>query len=198
LQREDPDAPDTWDKYEGQSSKGGDAIKMLEFILEETHKEEIEAHSDEETSQHSYEDSMTSLKEEQANLEKALANLQKELAEKEKELLMKKDELKKTIEEKLAIEAYLLKIKPGCDFITKNFDDREDNRAIETKALNKAKELIKGTPVYKAYVAEDHVESFGDCKDICTEDEEHVDCKACMAKVTVPGYCAGHADTKGC
>jgi len=198
LQREDPDAPETWDNYSGQSSKGGDAIKMLEFILEETQKEETEAHSDEETSQHAYEDSMTSLKEEQANLEKTLANLQKELAEKEKELLMKKDELKKTIEEKLAIEAYLLKIKPGCDFITKNFDDRESNRAIETKALNKAIELIKGTPVYKTYVAEDHVESFGDCKDICTEDEEHVDCKACMAKVTVPGYCAGHADTKGC
>merc|ERR1712063_45322 len=127
---------------------------------------------------------MQSLKEEEADLEKSLATLQQTLADKEEELTLKQEELKKTIKEKLAIEAYLLKIKPGCDFITKNFDDREDNRAIETKALNKAKELIKGTPVYKAYVAEDHVESFGDCKDICTEDEEHVDCKACMAKVT--------------
>jgi chromosome segregation ATPase len=37
--REDPDAPDTWGGYKGQSSKGGDAISILEFIHEETVKE---------------------------------------------------------------------------------------------------------------------------------------------------------------
>jgi len=198
LQREDPDAPESWDNYKGQSEKGGDATKMLEFILEETVKEETEAHATEESSQHDYEDSMQSLKTEEAELEESLATLQQTLADKEEELTLKREELKKTIAEKLAIEAYLLKIKPGCDFITKNFDDREENRAIETKALNKAITLIKDTPVYKTYVAEDHVESFGDCKEPCVEDEEHVECKACMAKVTVPGYCAGHEGTKGC
>lgn len=196
--QEDPDAPETWGKYDGQSSKGGDAVKMLEFILEETIKEETEAHSDEEDSQHKYEDNMQDLKDEEANSEKQLATLQKELATKEEELVMKRKELKATVADKEAIEAYLLKIKSGCDFITKNFEERETNRATETAALEKAKKLIKETPVYKNFEAESHVESFGDCKDPCTADEDHVKCKACMAKTSIPGYCAGHEGTKGC
>jgi len=127
--REDPDAPDTWGGYKGQSSKGGDAISMLEFIHEETVKEETEAHSDEENSQHNYEDSMTDLKERETDAEKTLVSLREQLAQKEEDLLMRKKELKKTEGEKEALEKYLSKIKPGCDFITENFDEREDNRA---------------------------------------------------------------------
>jgi hypothetical protein len=196
--REDPDAPSTWGGYEGQSSKGGDAISMLEFIHEETVKEETEAHSDEETSQHNYEDSMADLKTREADAEKTLVSLRETLAQKEEDLLMRKKELKKTEGEKEALENYLSKIKPGCDFITENFDERERNRATETTALNKADGLIKATPVYKKAMAEAKTESFGDCKEPCTEDEDHVECKACMAKTSIPGYCAGHENTPGC
>lgn len=28
--------------------------------------------------------------------------------------------------------------------------------------------------------------------------KEHVECKACLAEVEVPGYCAGHPGTQGC
>jgi hypothetical protein len=198
LQREDPDAPSTWGGYKGQSSKGGDAISMLEFILEETKKEETEAHSDEENSQHNYEDSMADLKDRQSTAEKTLVQLRETLAQKEEDLLMRKKELKKTEGEKESLEKYLAKIKPGCDFITENFDDREDNRATEKTALEKAETLIKDTPVYKEAMAAAHTESFGDCKEPCTEDEDHVECKACMAKTSIPGYCAGHKGTKGC
>jgi len=199
LQRkEDPDAPETFGNYEGQSSKGGDAIEMLEFILEETKKEETEAHSDEENSQHDYEDSMTDLKDEEAELEETLATLHETLAAKEEELFQKKEEHKATTTEKESIEAYLLKIKPGCDFITENFDERESNRATETTAMERAVDLIKDTPAYKTAEAEKHVEGFGDCKDKCVDNEDHVDCKACMADTSVPGYCAGHSGTAGC
>jgi len=196
--REDPDAPATSASFDGQSSKGGDAITMLEFIHEETLKEETEAHSDEENSQHVYEDSMADLKEREANAEKTLVSLQESLAQKEEDLLMRKKELKKTEGEKEALENYLSKIKPGCDFITENFDEREDNRATETSALERAEGLIKDTPVYKKAMAEAKTESFGDCKEPCTEDETHVECKSCMAKTSIPGYCAGHKDTPGC
>jgi len=199
LQRkEDPQAPETFGNYEGQSSKGGDAIQMLEFILDETKKEETEAHSDEETAQHDYEDSMTDLKDEEASLEETLATLHETLAAKEEELFQKREEHKATTKEKESIEAYLLKIKPGCDFITENFDEREANRATETTAMEKAVDLIKDTPAYQAAEAEKHVEGFGDCKDKCVDNEDHVECKACMADTTIPGYCAGHAGTPGC
>merc|ERR1740138_815108 len=196
--KEDPQAPETFGNYEGQSSKGGDAIQMLEFILDETKKEETEAHSDEETAQHDYEDSMTDLKSEEADLEETLASLHETLAAKEEELFQKKEEHKATTEEKESIEAYLAKIKPGCDFITENFDERETNRATETTAMEKAVDLIKDTPAYKAAEAEKHVEGFGDCKDKCVDNEDHVECKACMADTTIPGYCAGHKGTPGC
>merc|ERR1740117_2118504 len=116
---------------------------MIEFILQETQKEEGVAHSDEQDGQKAYEDSMTALKTEQAELEKSLADLQLLLAEKEKELLEKHEELQQTEADKLAIEVYLEKIKPGCDFITSNFDLREKNRKTEAAALNKAVGLIK-------------------------------------------------------
>lgn len=201
LVQEDPTPPEAWKgdgAYAGQSAKGGDVIEMLEFILSETKKEETTAHSDEESAQADYEDSMTSLKEEEAKLEKSIADLKQTLAEKEEELLRTQEDLKATVADKEAIEAYLLKIKPGCDFITTNFDLREKNRATEKEALEKAITLIKGTPAYKAAVNEATVESYGDCKEPCVADADDVKCKACMADVTIPAYCAGHKGTKGC
>jgi len=200
IQREDPAPPPTWeDKYSGQSVAGGtDAVSMLEFILRNTKAEEKQAHDDELSSQHSYEDSMADLKAEEAKLQEQLASNRKLLAQKEEELLQKKKDLKKTEADKKALEDYLLEIKPGCDFITANLDLRNTNRENEKKALENAESLIKGTPAYTNAMAEAHTESLGDCKDICAEDEAHAKCKACLAKVSIPGYCAGHAGTPGC
>jgi len=198
--KEDPNPPEIFDdnSFKGQSKQGGDIIEMLTFIHDETVKEEHEAHADEEKAQADYEDSMTKLKKEQKDAEENLASLQEKLAQAEKDLLDAEEDHKATVADKEAIEAYLLKIKPGCDFITKNFDLREKNRATESKALKKAIKLIKGTPAYKSAVNAATVESYGDCKEPCTKDEADVECKACMADVTIPAYCAGHKGTKGC
>jgi uncharacterized phage infection (PIP) family protein YhgE len=76
LQKSRQTPPETWDKgYSGQSGKGNDAISMIEFILEETKKEEKEAHTQEEDAQGAFEDSMTALKSEEADLEKSIAQL---------------------------------------------------------------------------------------------------------------------------
>merc|ERR1719252_102055 len=121
-----------------------------------------------------------------------------ELTEKKAKLKMKEEELAKEIQGRIATEEYLEKIKPGCDFITENFDAREDSRETEKKALKKVRGLLKGSPAYKAAVEKAEIESWGECKDKCLGQKEHVECKACLAKVTVPGYCAGHPDTTGC
>jgi hypothetical protein len=201
FMQEDPTPPEAWKgdgAYAGQSKEGSNVIDMLEFILTEAKKEETDAHKEEEIAQADYEDSMTKLKKEEADSEKRLAKLQETLAEKEEQLLAAKEDLKATVADKEAIEAYLLKIKPGCDFITENYELRTKNRLIEKEALEKAASLIKGTPAYKAAVNEATVESYGKCKEPCVADVEDVTCKACMADVTIPGYCAGHPDTKGC
>merc|ERR1719359_1062160 len=167
LAQEDPAPPSTWEDEEGvargfrgQSEKGTQVIEMLEFILLESKKEEAMAHKDEEEAQHAFEDSM-------ADLMKALAELNATLAEKRAELEQKKEELEKEVAGKIATEEYLEKIKPGCDFITENFDYREESRAAEEEALKKAIEILKGSPAYQAAVAAAEEESFGECKAKC-------------------------------
>jgi len=194
----DPAPPDTFGTFKGQGEKGGDAIDMLVFILGETKKEELEAHNDEESAQRSYEDSMSDLKGEEAGNQKNIVSLKKQLADKEKELIRNENELKDTVADKEAIEAYLMEIKPGCDFIVSNFDLREQHRKTEKDALEKAVRMLKDTPTYKDAETKSKVDSLGDCKDVCLSDSDHANCKACLARVTVPAYCAGHSETTGC
>jgi len=197
--KEDPAPPSTWDaKYEGRSTQGTSAIDMLKFILSNTQKEEEEAHDAERVAQHAYEDSMQDLKNEEESLLKDLAKYKLELAEAEEKLLARRKDLKETIAEKERIEAYLLKIKPGCDFIEDNIKLRTTNRQTEKDALISARDFLEGSPAYLTAVAEAHNESLGDCLEICAGAEDHVDCKACLAHVSVPGYCAGHPGTTGC
>merc|ERR1719174_2257599 len=92
---------------------------------------------------------MTELKKEQSDTEKALVKLNEDLATAQKTLVEKKEDLKDASASEAKIEEYLLKIKPGCDFISTNFDLREKNRKTETEALEKAVKLIKETPAYK-------------------------------------------------
>merc|ERR1719456_540765 len=122
-----------------------------------------------------YEKSMTELKKDQADDQKSLVKLKADLTEKEKDLLNAEEDLKATTNDRDAVVAYLEKIKPGCDFITKNFDLREKNRATESAALKKAIRLIEGTPAYKTFESETTVESFKEsCLDVCTKpDPDH-------------------------
>lgn len=147
-------APKMWDdKFAGKSESGKEVLDMLEFILGESDKEETEARADEKSSKDSYDESMTTLKDEEENLQEQLVNLKQTLAEKEKDLMNKNIDLKDTKHAKKAIEKYIKETDPGCDFITENFDTREENRRIETGALEKADTLIKATPAYQKFEA---------------------------------------------
>merc|ERR1719453_2469597 len=141
---------------------------------------------------------MTELKTEQKKLEESLVKLGEDLATSEKTLVEKKEDLKDAEVAKAKIEDYLLKIKPGCDFITTNFELREKNRATETAALTKAVKLIKATPAFKVAEQNAKEKGFGKCKSLCVASEAGAKCKACLARVTVPAYCAGHKATPGC
>jgi len=191
--------PATWEgDYKGQSDKGGDVIGMLQFILKETEQEETDANTAEETSVTEFDKSMTALKKEQGKKEESLTNLQDDLAEKEQDRLTAKEDLKVTTKDKEAVEETLSSIKPGCDFITTNFDLRNKNRKTEKTGLQKAMGMLKGSPAYKNAEADATEESYGACKKPCMKNVKHVKCKACMADVTIPGYCAGHKGTTGC
>mmetsp|Transcript_75948 Transcript_75948/g.176166 ORF Transcript_75948/g.176166 Transcript_75948/m.176166 type:complete len:756 (+) Transcript_75948:74-2341(+) len=194
--------PKTWEKekgYKGQSDNGNKVLDMLRFIQTETEKAEAMAHEDENEAQVAFEDSMAELKKGETKMQMSLAYLEETLAQKEQELLQKTKDLKDTIATHESAQAYLDQITPGCSFITDNLKDRNSRRAEESGALTKAALLLKSTPIYKATKAEEHLKALGECREICVATSElHVKCKACLAKVSIPGYCAGHPDTEGC
>jgi len=192
----------TWnDKYEGQSTAGGNVIQQLETILTNTQTEETQAHDAELTAQHTYEDAMTTFRTNEENSVTSLATLRSTLAQKQEELRDRRKEHATTSKEKAALEAYLEKIKPGCDFITLNIATRKANRLDEKTALEEARRIIKTSPAYTTAVDLAHNESLGSCLAICTENncnEACAPCKACLNKVSVPGWCASNPNTPGC
>merc|ERR1719473_2693025 len=153
MQKKEEPAPPEADFSETGQGQATDAVSMLGFILEETKKEETQAHTDEEEAQKTFEDTMNDLKTQEAACLETIADLTESLASTEKTLEETQIDLEKTTKEKKAIEAYLLKIKPGCDFITENIDTRKSNRQAETSALTTAKEKLKSTPAYKSAAA---------------------------------------------
>jgi len=195
----DPSPPATWQgNYSGQSEKSSSVISMLEFILSETKKEEMTEHETEAEAQRSYEDRMAELKLSEKDLEASLVQSRQLLAEKEAELESKHAELAQTQREHITIARYLEKIKPGCDFITGNFQLRKSRRGEELSALEEAEKLLKETPGFQSASLEDKHKAFGKCKELCISDEASAECQACLGGVSVPGYCAGHPGTPGC
>merc|ERR1719214_246899 len=97
---------------------------------------------------------MADLKSEEATLSDTIADLSEQLAEKGKTLIGTNEDLTKTLAEHKAVEQYLIKIKPGCDFITENIDYRNEHRQREIEALQKAEDGLKATPAYKKASAE--------------------------------------------
>jgi len=187
------------DPYEGQRDGSRSAVSMLEFILKETKAEEKAAHDDELTAQHAYEDAMSELTKQEGEMKTILTDIETDLAQKTRDLQVKQKNRNTVHKEKVALEKYLEDIKPGCDFITTNIDTRKAHRQEETTALSQAETFIKNSPVYASAVAEAHAESLGECLSICTDEgEDHVKCKACRKKTSVPGFCAGHPSTRGC
>jgi len=199
MSEDDPQPPPLFNgTFVGQSASGTDAISMLTFIKTNAKKEEDTAHGNENAAQRAFEDSMATLTQQEKGAQARLATMRSELANVHLNLLGKQEDHKKATDQKHAVMAYLADIKPGCDFISNSIDERNGNRGTERLALIEARSLILETQHYKDSVRDALHASWGACHDICVTDSEHAECKACLAEVTVPAYCAGHPDTKGC
>lgn len=184
--------------YKSQKTAGEGVISTLQTIFTATKEEEDKAHLDERKEQHDYEDAMQGLKTDESTMEEDIAKLKQLLAEAEQEREQAYEDKYNTEKDKMAIENYLKDIKIGCDFAIDKYADREAARTKEKAALNFAKTKLEGSPAFAAAELKDKHDAQGVCKETCVEDEVHVNCKACLAKVSVPGYCAGHPGTKGC
>lgn len=140
---------------------------------------------------------MASLTKELRKQQKNMINLKSGLAKADEEMVDKKQDLKQTHKEKSATETFLADIKPGCDFIFDNFERRTKSRKAESVGLAQAQSLLKGSAAYQSASAEEEAQALADCRSKC-KTPDHVECKACVAEVSIPGYCAGHKGTVGC
>jgi len=140
-------------KFEGQGAGGAAVLELMNAMLSSSKDAEMQAHKDEHKSQIDFEDSMKAETEAEATLKKNIADKKKAIAEKSLALDESNVLLADAQKQKAACEKYLLVIKPGCDFITKNLDVRDTNRAAEKDSLNNAIKAIEGTPAYQNFEA---------------------------------------------
>jgi len=192
LFQEDPSPPQEEGAMEGQTGQADGVVSQLKFILSETKAEEEQANTDEKTAQDDFDDEMATLKSQEATSLDTISSLENQVADKAKQLNARKEELTKTKKEKKSIEAYLLKIKPGCDFITANLDTRKTNRVSEEQSLKTAITKLKSTPSFKQAAAKAQKEALGECGEKCVPDMETLACKACVQGTSETSYCASH------
>jgi predicted nucleic acid-binding Zn-ribbon protein len=77
-------------------------------------------------------------------LENRLSDLQAEKAETEAKISAEETKKTNTEAERDAVVATLTALKPGCDWIRKNFDKRREDRKTEVEGLGNAKAMLQG------------------------------------------------------
>jgi len=129
--------------HEYEKQGGAEVITLLEDIQKNTEGQETQAHEDEESDQGEFESTLTNLDQSIADQEKISADERENIAAAEENLLAAQSELARQKEIQKTVEEYAASIKPGCDFIIKNYDTRKGNREEEKKQLEFAKGKVE-------------------------------------------------------
>merc|ERR1719506_3191063 len=119
-------------------------IPMIQDILADAKKLEMEAIRDEENAQKTYEDFVI---ETNASIEAATKSIVQKSAEKaklEKELAEAEEALANVTLELEQLANYLSQLHLSCDYILKNFEARQGGRDAEIEALKKALAILSG------------------------------------------------------
>jgi len=189
-------------EFKSADSKSGEpgVVGLLQQIIDDTVTEGENADTAENTAVTDFDTEITALQVMEKALEDAISKGETDLASAKEMKLETTEDKVATADLLKQVKAYLDKIRPGCTFIQDNIAARKAARTSEKTALETAISKLENTPAFKNAELAAHHASMGDCLDTCTKEftEDHVECKACLAKVSVPGYCAGHADTTGC
>jgi len=129
-------------KTYSKNAGGGGAVAMIEEIVADSKKLEMQALGDEQASQAAYEGyikdsnkAITSATTDIANKADAKAKADQALAEAD-------GDLKSTIDTILKLGDMATEIHNQCDFLLKNFEERQSARTEEIDALNQAKQIF--------------------------------------------------------
>jgi len=191
-------------EFTGQDQSG--VVTLLDGLINATVAEENAAHQDELVAQHAYEDSMAALVVQETTVKTDIVKQKADLAKAEAKRAEDRKAKIADQKQKVSIERYILKLKPGCDFIINQHDARRNARNAEKVALADSITKLEASPAFLSAVARLQREFYTTCLSKCVGDDKdgnvldpaHVNCKACMSGTTIPGYCAGHKTAPGC
>jgi len=128
----------------GTYKKKAGVIPMIEDIIADAKKLEMEAIRDEENAQKTYEDFVMETNQEIEVASKSIVDKGAEKAKLEKELAEAQEDLANVSLELEMLDNGLHDLHNACDFILKNFDARQEARASEMDALKKAQAILSG------------------------------------------------------
>jgi len=203
LQAEEPAPPATWEEGgedASQKSSATDVLGMLERIEADVKEEMASAHKGEEASQHGFEDMMVDLKsQERAHLNN-IARIEQLVVDSEADIESTHVDREKTELEHTKLNRYLEQIKPSCDYMVANIDQRRAGREEESAELKQSMEDLKASDAYHELARQAEAEALGHCASRCMPDSKKASaaCMACRAKTSVEQYCAANADNPTC
>jgi DNA repair exonuclease SbcCD ATPase subunit len=131
-------------KTSGKNAGGGRVVTMLEEILADTRKVEDQALVSEQDSQSAYENFMKDSNKMITQTTQAISDMTGARATSKEELSAAKTDFKETMAELESLDQTAGDLHKSCDYILKNFDVRQKNRAAEMDALNEAKAILSG------------------------------------------------------
>jgi len=136
--------PESYGEHKAKGQKSNSVISLLNLLVEDLKKQNLEAEHNEKTAQKEYETLMVDAANSTADANKAISENQAAVAEAE-------GSLNQSDEEKTAEETNLEELKAEnkrlheeCDFILANFEERRENRTKEIDGLATAKSILSG------------------------------------------------------
>jgi len=135
--------PAKFTKYE-QNAGGGKIISMLENVLADSKKMENEAYNGEMNAAAAYEMFMKDSNKSIKQMLRSNINMAENKAKSEEALSRDKTDLAATMKTLESLNEELGDLHRDCDFVLKNFDARQEARALEMDALREAKNILSG------------------------------------------------------
>lgn len=135
--------PARYTKYE-QHAGGSRAVTLLDDIVADSKRTEDEAVAGEQDAQAAYEGFMKDSNQSLEAHARSIADLSASKAQAEESLSLAKEDLRQTLGELEGLSLTSADVHRGCDFVLKNFDERQGARSAEVESLRQAKAILSG------------------------------------------------------
>jgi hypothetical protein len=158
--------PETFEgTYGGRGSENSGIVGILEMIKEDLQKDIAKAHEEEVVDVAAYRAMIKESRDTVAALNKKINAMKAQIADTELQIEEDSTEWKEKDQQKKATDAYVLEIKPNCDWIKDNFKPRAEARKTEMDGLDTAKGQLAGMQEMAAIATSNTVAAAATAKD---------------------------------